>query len=153
MSISFSDMLDQKAAEAEKPKTVPVGDYNLKILKAPTFRADHEDYEFLEFWCRPIQAVEVDEDDLADFGSLDNALLKKSFVFNKNDKNAFLQTQEQLQRFLIQHCAAGDDSMTNKELLDGCVGCEFKGEVTAQPDKKDPETIRVEIKKTWPLDD
>lgn len=156
MAINFNDVLDTKAGAIERPPLLPMGTYRARVSKIPAMDTvgKEDEWDTVDFPMKIISAGEdVDQDDLAKFGSLDNVVRGRRFMFNKNDKQAFDRTLYGLKRFLLDHLKVdGDDNTSLKELLNNSLNHECFVFVKWTPDKTDPEVQYDQISKTAPLD-
>lgn len=155
MAMNFKDALSVKVNDIEKPPLLPSGTYEAIIKKVPTMEetADKK-WEMLDFPCQIVAATdEVSVDELAAYGGLDaRSQLRRRFMFNTEDDNAFKRTLFDVKRFCLEHLMVeGDDNTDLKQLLDGSVGKRFYAFVKHNPDKRDPEVIYAEISKTAPI--
>lgn len=152
--MKFSDALDRKLEEIKRPPVLPLGHYVWQISKHPEideFESTRTGttFERVTFNITCVQASDdVDTDDLANYGNVQGAQNRKTFLFSNNpdEKAAFERSMFNLRRFL-DHCGV-DESLPLNEALAASVGQQFLGELTHRPDPNDPEIIYAEVGKT-----
>jgi hypothetical protein len=155
--MNFSEILNKKMDEIERPPLLPVGHYTAKIVKPPVLSdksSDKGSWDILEFTLMPVAAGEdVDTDDLAKFGAFGPASAQRlSFMFNKEDQLACDRTTFNLKNFLTEHCGiTGDDKSSLKELLDQSVGAHCMMFIRWEPDRNNPEIQYARIARTAPV--
>lgn len=152
--MDFTQSLDRKLEEIERPPNLPIGHYIWQINKVP----EQDDFESKttgnKFNRVTVQCVcveptdDVDEDDLAAYGKVAGAMNRKSFLFSDPDDDpaAFQRSLFNIRRFL-GHCGV-DESLTVNEGLSDLMGKTFMGELTHRADPNDPEIVYAEIGKT-----
>lgn len=158
-TINFSDVLNKKIEDVERPPVVPIGDYRAKVSKVPeinqvTSSKTGDEFDVVEFQVKLVEAVEVDPDDLEAFGGDVAGVppIRHSFMFNKGDAAAFARSEFNLRRFLEEHLKVAAPTDTLKEALANSNQAEFLVTVGHRPDPNDPENKYVDIKRTAPLD-
>jgi hypothetical protein len=153
--LNFNDVAKTKVEAVEAVPLPPVGTYRWAITKLPTIRdfkgGDGTEYQAVEF---PIQVVAPSDDvDASEYkGNLTDIRQNLSFMFNRSDEVAFLQMQNRLKRFLINHLKVGGEDESFNELFNKSVRQQFLAPITWAPDKNDPEVLRVRLGNTAPLD-
>lgn len=152
----FSDALDRKLEEVKRPPNLPVGHYIWQVAKHPEVDEfdgrDGAKFERITFQITCVAAHDdVDTDELAEYGNVQGAQNRKTFLFTNNpdEKANFDRSMFNLKRFL-EHCGV-DQSMSLGEALAASVNAQFLGELTHRPDPKDPEIIYSEVGKTAAL--
>lgn len=152
--MNFTDALNRKLEEVERPPNLPVGHYIWQISKVP----DIEDFESsktgtafkrITFNLSCVEATdEVDPDELEEYGNPAGALNRKSFLFSlaEEDKAGFDRSMFQLRRFLEN--AGADTTVSLEEGMNAIVGNQIMGEIAHRPDPNDPEVIYAEVRKT-----
>lgn len=151
----FSDALNRRAEEIQRPAILPRGHYVLAVKKLDQGSVSDGKWDTVEFQCSVVEPVDVDPDDLEAFGaSTAGEPLRKRFMFNTDpaEERAFNQTMVNLRRFL-EHCNIGftaDSDMTLGEGLGSVIGAQFIGECTHRADKNNPENVYTEIGRTAP---
>lgn len=151
----FSDSLDRKAEEIQRPPTLPVGHYVFQVKEAPEIEEFEsaktgDTFERVQYLLTCIEASDdVDPDELNDYGNVQGATLRKTFLFNVSEgKEAdYARSEFNLKRFLVEHCGCSEDQ-TIAELLNDAVGNQVMAEVTHRPDPNDPEVVYAEIGRT-----
>jgi hypothetical protein len=152
--MKFSDALDRNLEDIKRPPNLPVGHYVWQVNKLP----EHDEFdsartgtsfERVTFQMTCVEARDdVDPDELGDFGNVQGALNRKSFLFStdEDDKAAFERSMFNLRRFL-GHLGV-DESLSISEALSASVGAQCVGEITHRADPNDPEIIYAEIGRT-----
>lgn len=150
----FSDSLDRRMEEVQRPVNPPIGDYiwNMpKPYEAREIEAGSGDtFDVVTFNAQIVQATDtVDPDELAEYGDVSGFRSRKTFMFNTTEgkEKEYEQTEFNLKRFL-EHCGIDVDNMTMGEALAAAVGANFCGALNHRPDKNDPEVIYAEIGRT-----
>lgn len=154
MAMNFADALDTKASDIERPPVLPQGTYVWTVSKVPVISTSNSgEWDIIEFPLRAVSAEsDVDEDELAAFGSLNAAMNRMSFMFptapeKDSDRK---RTLFNLKRFLLETLRVeGDDDTTIKELLAGAINCQFMA--IAKWRQVDDATY-VDVKSPAPLD-
>lgn len=150
----FSDSLDRKLEEINRPPNLPLGHYIWQVSKHPSI--DEFDssktggkFERVTFQVTCVSASDdVDADELAAYGNVQGAQNRKTFLFSnsEDDKANFERSMFNLRRFL-GHCGI-DEGMALNEAFAASVGQQFLGEITHRPDPNDSEIIYAELGKT-----
>lgn len=150
--MKFTDILDKRIDEFERPELPPIGHYVWQITKHPevdAFEANGTKYTRVTFQCKALAAHEdVDEDDLAAFGNIVGFPSRKTFLMSESedDERNAEQTLFQLRQFLENSGVEGGISLG--EAFAACVNGQFLGEFAHRPDKNNPEILYGEIKRT-----
>lgn len=156
MALNFKDALNTKVGDIERPPLPPIGTYVFQITKVPVIReqsgGDNQTWDVVDFNCIAVEAVNVDDAELQEFGSLKNITQRVSFMFDKGDQTAFDTTMSRLRTFLEKHVKVADESMSLSEALNASVNGRFLGEVGWRPDKRNPEVMFANIGKTAPVE-
>jgi hypothetical protein len=152
--VNFADALNTPAGEIERPPLIPVGSYIASVVKVPSMETIGDgNWDVLDFQFRLIQAMDdVDQSDLAAYGGLNpTSILRRRFMFNKNDSAAFKRTLFDLRRFLTDHLKVpGDEGTLLSELINNSVNQSCVVFVKWRADRNDPELFYNEIAKTGP---
>lgn len=155
MSMNFRDALKTKLEDIPAAPLAPAGTYRFRISKQPVV-TDISDgkYEQLSFPCVAVEALTVDPDELAKFGSVNAINNSVRFMMTKdpNDEERVRndQTIDRLRNFVMKHLGM-DSKLELGEAIDSSAGAEFIGEISHRIDKQDPEKIYAEIRRTSPL--
>lgn len=152
--MKFSDALDRKLEDIQRPPNPPRGHYVWQVAKHPevdefTSARTGTDFERVNFQLRCVSASDdVDEDDLADFGNIQGYVQSKTFLFptSEDEKASYERSLFNLRRFL-GHCGV-DENIPLNEALAASVGCQVLGELTHRPDPEDAEVIYAQVGKT-----
>jgi hypothetical protein len=154
----FTDALDRKAEEIQRPPNLPMGHYTFAVKAVPEIE-DFESaktgdtFDRVQFQMACIEAQDdVDEDELTAFGNVSGQTLRKTFLFNTTEgkESEFARSEYNLKRFLVDHLGL-DESMTMEELLNAAVNAQCIAEVTHRPDPSDPEIVYAELGRTTAL--
>jgi hypothetical protein len=83
---NFSSILDESPTEVERPKPLPVGTYLCIVAGQPVYdKSTKKGTPYVEFTLRPLAAEsDVDEDELAEAGGLDNKSLRATFYLTED---------------------------------------------------------------------
>lgn len=159
MSANFMDALNTKIGDIEKPKLMPVGTYVWAINKNHKESTSKDGKWFtIEIPCIPKMpydpAEDVDQDELASFGSLKSAPNSIRFMLDLQAEGTVDQEKFKynLKRFLIDTLRVeGDEDSTIKELLGKMVGSEFIAQAAHRHVPERDETY-CDVKNWAPLD-
>lgn len=149
---NFSDILNKKAADIEKPALPPQGTYRFQVTKVPEFKeVGGGDWDMLIVSCVAVEAMDnVDLDDYK--GEVSNIRLSKTFLFNRNDEVEFGKTEYTVRTFLQNHLGVLEDDMSIGEALNVAKGGEFLGDVKWREDNRSPGDFQAEIGRTAPVE-
>lgn len=145
----FTDALDKKLEEVDRPPVVPVGHYTLRVTEHPEFdefesRKTGDSFERVTYKMAIVEASDdVDPDELENYGNVAGAPQRKQFLFNNDDDTQFARTEFQHRQFLEALGISAE--MPMKEALAESVGQECLGEIKHRPDPEDPEVIYTEV--------
>lgn len=148
---SFSDIANKKLGDIERPPLPPVGTWKMLVTKV-TGPRDQGQWEVIDFHLRGIEPRgDVDANDAATFGDPGKINLRKSFMFDKEDAVGFLQTENNMKRFMVDHlrCATDDDSL--KQGMNAAVNCPVLADISYKPDKNNEGEFFANVGKTAPL--
>ena len=124
---NFKAILSRKMDDIEAPKPVPVGIWNFRIPELYQLQElGKNNSEAAVFQCIPYEAVEVDEEAIAEYGGLDAIKQRKL-------KHTLWLTEDALfmaKRFCTEHCEVGQDAETLLQALNETKGASFAGVVT-----------------------
>jgi hypothetical protein len=150
---NFADILTKTADTIERPPLGPKGTY-VFVVTGQAKKQDRKEYEVLDFPLKAVSAADdgtVDPDDLKAYGNPNGIIVRKSFLFNTTDENAFRQTEFQLKEWLTKHLGQ-DEGLTMKELMSGAVNKKCLGVLDYRPNAENPEIQYHDLKKTAPLE-
>ena len=157
---SVTDLLNRKKEEIKRPPNPPIGHYRFKVYRKHAMRDSADGaWTFLEFFCQGQAAQEdVDTDELVEFGRpIESIRVRHSFIFNNaGDEEAGASNEDtawRLQEFLDRLGLEAEDDESQTEQLARIEGLEFIGQLSLQPDKKNPEIVRAQITRTLSLED
>lgn len=156
MALNFASIATKKFEEIERAPLPPSGTYRFVVSKLPEVR-DQGQWDVVDFTGTAVEAMVVDPEALDAYLSGNQAnikkiVLRKSFMFDKQDAVAFQATENNLKRFLIDHLKCADESMSIKEGLNASLNCPFIGTVVHKQDKEDKEVFHANLTKTAPID-
>src|SRR5690606_12640920 len=112
--VDFNKLADKKLEEVERPPLPPVGHYRLKNTKVPDWDPRPEgEWFIIEFTMQAQEAMDdVDPDDLAAFGKVTGAVLRKSFMCSRDDEVEADKMLYNVKRFLVDHLRCADEGMS-----------------------------------------
>lgn len=155
----FTDSLEHKVEEIERPPLLPPGDYRWAVEKQASDTIANGDWETCDFTLRLLEPVDVDEADLKEFeekaGPVGNERRRHRFMFPTGDdpeavKN-YKRTEYNLKRFLVDHLGL-EDKGSLKRLLADSVNCQCLAQVRWRADKNNPDVMYDEIFRTAPVE-
>jgi hypothetical protein len=150
--VNFTDALNTKMGDIERPPLLPVGTYVGIVSKIPAIeKIGDGKWDVIDFQLRIASAGEdVSQDDLKEFGGLNaSTVVRHRFMFSTEDEAAQKRTLFNLKRFLTEHLKVdGGDGSAVKELLNNCLNHQCTVFIGWRPDKNDPELFYAEVKKT-----
>lgn len=154
--MKFTDALDRSLENIKRPPNPPVGHYVMQVKKHPensSFEARNSGKTFdrLEFTLVIVEAKDdVDPEELEEYGDPAGFALRKSFLFDNDDDNAYEKSLYNLRRFLEQlGVQASGESLS--EALAQSVGAQCIGELKHRADNEDAEVIYAELGRTSAL--
>jgi hypothetical protein len=154
--VNFADALDTRNDEVEKPPVLPQGTYTWQVTKVPTLSASKSgEWNIVEFPIRAVAAEDdVDEDELQEFGSLNSAMNRVSFMA-PTDPDADGDRKKTLYRmktFMEKTLRVDvEEGATIREMMDASVNCQFLAQAAWRP-SEDGEDMYVDVKNYAPLD-
>lgn len=150
--VNFTDALNTKMGDIERPPLIPGGTYVAMVSKIPSIeKISDGKWDVIDFQLRLAHAGEdVSQEDLKAFGGLNaSTVIRHRFMFSTEDEAAQKRTLFNLKRFLLDHLKVeGDDNTSVKELLNNSVNHQCSVFIGWRPDKNDPELFYAEVKKT-----
>ncbi|HOA52104.1 MAG TPA: hypothetical protein PKI05_07590, partial [Thermogutta sp.] len=83
---NFASILDESPTEIDRPKPIPTGTYLCRVQGSPVYdKSSKKGTPFVQFTLKPISAEDdVDEEDLAEMGGLDNKTLRLTFYLTED---------------------------------------------------------------------
>ena len=156
--VDFTEALNVKVEDIERPPLAPIGYYTFKVSKPPVFDTVGQGrWEVVYFPLVATEASEdVDPDDLREVGGVSGVRVRKQFMFNKGDddeaKAGAARTLSNLRTFLEKHLAMDISGMTLKEAIDSSVGEQCMGEVQHRPNPEDPDNPFLDLGRTAPVE-
>lgn len=155
MSLNFTETLNTNVADIERPPLMPIGTYRWAVEKIPSIETTKDaKWDVVNFQVKCLGPQDdVDPDAIREFGDLTKVRQRHSFLFDKEDKNAFDRTLYGLKRFLADHLKIdGADEMPLKQALNASVNKQFLSNIVWRADKNDPEIQHANLGRTAPLD-
>lgn len=152
---NFTEILDRRPSEVEKPKPIPAGTYATVITGLPRFdKSTKKQTPYVEFQHKIVNAGEdVSEDDLKEALSLpDGSVRSLQDIVMKNTYYLTEGAAWRLKEFL-RDCGhdVENDTMSLREMVENCAGRSVGIFVTHVP-SQDGQTVFAQIDKTVALD-
>lgn len=155
MSKSFSDILTASPDTLEPSLPLPAGDYIIEALKADIealkfdFGDRKEGDECLMVYFKPVEPVEVDEDELSQVEDFRSKLLNKR-IFADEMGDVFCDMAGE--RGLVYHLGMDPaDFESTKDMILAIPGKQCMGTVVHAPNKSNPDKPYVNLKQTAPV--
>jgi hypothetical protein len=149
----FADALNRAAETIKRPPPLPVGTYNFRVTKTPDPATSIDTkvgkMEKLTVNVAVVEAIEVDDDEIAEFGDVANQPSRLDFLFSEVDENAFERTLNRFKMF-CEHCGIDVKSGTMGSWMQELANAQFGGEVGHRIDPQDDTNVYAEIKRTSP---
>lgn len=153
--MNFTDSLDRKMEEIERPEALPVGHYITQVKKHPDLeefesRKTGVTYDRVTFQLEVVAPHDdVDPSDLEAFGNVAGQPLRKTFLFSRDegDKANYDRSMFNLKQFLSEHLGV-DESLAINEAFGAAVGAQCLTEVRHRPDPENTEIIYAEAGRT-----
>lgn len=144
--MGFSEILNKRSEEIERPKPLPVGTY-LMMIPAPAEikQIGKNNTDAAEFQCRVVQAMDdVDASALEAAGGIQNKTMRLTFWLT--EEAAF-----RLKEFLINALEVDENGRTLGEMMPDAVNRMFKAQIKHRP-SPDGTQIYAEIGQTAKAD-
>lgn len=157
MPMNFTEALNVKVSDIERPPLIPMGVYRAVVVKIPSLDqvgSDEEGWDTIDFILRLLEPMqEVSEKELAEYGGLtDSSIINYRFMFPRNDDAGFKRTQFNVRRFCEDHLQIdGAADMSFKQMLNSAANHQCLVFVKWRADKNDPEIQYNQVAKTAPL--
>lgn len=151
----FTDYLETKVDDIEPPKLLPIGNYSAQVTKAPDFEdikgKDGTIYEKCTFNCKILDAIEVDEDELADFGRPNGVPFRVDFLINTDpaEENSAKATLNRVKTFL-ETLGCIEDGMSLQQGFAGAASTTFGVTMGHRP--TDDGRVFLQTERTFVLD-
>src|SRR5262245_14973510 len=88
LSTDFTEALNVKVGEIERPPLIPVGVYRGVVTKIPSYDTISDDWDVVDFQIRLLEMVDGNEDELREYGGLSEvSVLRHRFMFTKDRTN------------------------------------------------------------------
>ena len=82
---NFASILGEAPSEVDRPKPIPTGTYLCRVQGSRLTTSPQKGTPFVQFTLKPISAEDdVDEEDLAEMGGLDNKTLRLTFYLTED---------------------------------------------------------------------
>jgi hypothetical protein len=143
---SFGSILDQPAADAQRPPNLPRGHYHVSVASFREDKSSQKGTEFVEYGLKIVEPLDdVDEDDLEEFGDTRGQVIPVQFWVT--DKSIY-----RLKEFL-EHCGVDlGDKKSFKQAIPEAVNCEVIAQVIHEP-LLSGEGVRARVRNTSPVKD
>lgn len=141
-----------KFDDVERPPLLPHGTYRWIVEKIPTQESSPDGkWDFVDFPLKVMAPMDdVDQDLLAEYGSLANARMRHRFIFDKADQQAFDRTLYNMKRFVGDTLKVDLKGKSIKEVLPECVNQTLLASIVYKADRNDPQIQHANIGKTAP---
>jgi hypothetical protein len=150
--MNFTESLDRKLEDIQRPPNLPVGHYVWQVTKMPEIQTRdgaNGTFDIVKFMLTCVSAHDdVDPDELAEYGDPAGAVVSRDFIFSQSpdDKTKFEQSMFNMRRF-FQHLGL-DESLTVSQSMEASLNQQVLGKIRHRPDPKDPEVVYQEIAST-----
>lgn len=152
----FTEALNEKATDVEKPPVLPVGTYVWTVIKEPKVsQTASGEWTVVEFPVKSVSAdTDVDEDELAEYGNPAGAIARVAFMSptdpdrEAEQKTALWRIKNFLGDILQVDCA---DDATISEMMAASPHCQFYATV-AHRMADDGEQVFIDLKNIAALD-
>ncbi len=156
--MDFTSALDRKMEDVKRPPNPPVGHYTIQVKEHPDnssfeSRTSGKTFDRLEFSMVLVEPQDdVDPDELAEYGGeVSGFVVRKSFLFDNEDENAFNRSLFNLKRFM-EHLGLDMEGKSVSEALGESIGAQCIGELKHRPDPNDAEVLYTELGRTAAID-
>lgn len=149
--VNFTDHLDKKGSEIERPPIIPIGHYIAKVTKQPEFNkvgSPGNEFDTCDFVMQITCVVEADDDEIAEYGDVTKATVRHRFMFDKQDETRQQRSLFNLKRFLEDHLGCMTEKESIKVGLANAVGAECTITISHRPDPNDPEIKYDQVGRT-----
>lgn len=154
--INFADALELEASEVTRPPVLPEGVYRARVTGPGVIgtndrigQRDGSIHDSVTFNCQPLEAIAVNEDDLAEYGDISGGFFRVEFTGKQGDAADQSRMRWGIVKFLTKDC--GMESASLRELIDSARGSEFQVTLTHSASKRDPEIVFVNARGTAPV--
>lgn len=152
----LSEKLAKVVDDVKRPPIPPIGSYVASIKSHPEVEditgRDGTIYEKYTFKCQLVSPIEVDEDDIAAFGSVAGYPFKVDFLFNTDpDEEAKAEATTFYMVTFLKACGAAAEGMSIQEAMAAAPGCQFGVDMGHRKDPNNPEIDYLDPKKTFEL--
>lgn len=154
MALNFSDVVNKKLEDIERPPLPPVGVYRWSITKLPEATTSNDGkWDILSISCRAVEYVDVPEADSYP-GEVNNITNQVKFMFNKEDEAEYERSLFNARNFFEKHvqCAGPSDSLG--QAMNSSVNGQFLGSIIWNQSKKpgEEEVFFANLVRTAPLE-
>lgn len=152
--MDFKDALTTKIGDMERPPVLPIGLYLCAVSKVPELgTAGQDKYDTVDFTLAIKQPIEVDKDDLKDYGgNVVGQTIRHRFMFNKEDEVNFARSLFNIRRFLEEHLKCATTKTELKKALNDSVNHSCYVQVRHRPDPTDAEITYTDVARTLPVE-
>lgn len=152
--MNFTDVLNTKVEEIERPPLPPLGTYRCVVKSVPVMgerSSEKGEWDTIDFPLQAVEAVTVNEEEVETFG-LQNVQLRHGFMFDRHDATKQDQSKFRLKVFLEKHLGLDPKGKTLTQMLNEAVGSECLVTVRYRQDPNDAEIQYPEVGKTAPVE-
>jgi len=153
----FADMLDRKAEDIKQPPALPLGLYSFQVAAIPVqddfTSKDGILFDRINFRLAVTAPVEVDEDELANYGNVAGVSLYHTFMFStaEEDEQKREGSLNRLKRFLTD-LGCFEEGMSLGDAIAACPGTHGNVEVDHRINPNDDEQVFAQVRRTYPLE-
>lgn len=151
--MNFNEVLNTPVEDIKKPPLPPFGTYKMAVMKVPEIRevkSDKGEWDTIEFTLKGIApGDDVDMESLGAYGSVNNIIQRRSFMFDRQDDAASATTLYNMRRFITEHLnVEWPEGTPLKAVLPKCLNAACMATIEYRPDKRDAEVMHANIKST-----
>jgi hypothetical protein len=152
----FADLLDRKAEDIKQPPLLPAGIYLAMVSKYPEvseLRSDKGQFERITFEMSVVSPHEVDEDAIAEFGTVQGIPFRMDFILNNGeDADAARAREGTLNRIktFLTNLGVFSEGMSLGEGFQSAVSAACLVEIGHRADPNDAERFYLDPKRSYP---
>ena len=152
----LSEMLDRKTEEIKRPPLLPTGSYEATVVGHPELDdiqgKDGTVYDKVTFKCQVTAPIEVDEEDLAEYGSVAKAPFRVEYLVNTDpDEEQKRESAVFRIKLFLEACGAVSEDMTLQEGFAAVSGCSFGVDIGHRQDPNDSERMFLDVRRVYTL--
>lgn len=151
----FADLMDRKAEDIKQPPLLPAGTYLAMVKKYPDvneLKSDKGQFERITFEMEVVSPYEVDEDAIAEFGTVQGIPFRLDFILNNGeDADAARARESTLNRIktFLTNLGVFSEGMSLGEGFVAAVSAACLVEIGHRPDPNDSERFYLDPKRTY----